>query len=147
MESIPKRLLFLEPFFGGSHRDFAEGLVAHSRHKIDLITLPARAWKWRMRGAALHLIRKIASPGAYQGVIVSDLLSLSDLKTLWGRDFPPALVYFHESQFTYPLAPGEHMDYQFGFTDITTCLPPIEFSSTPAATTTHSSSACRDSSA
>ena len=33
--------LFLEPFFGGSHREFARGLVAHSRHRIDLLTLPA----------------------------------------------------------------------------------------------------------
>jgi hypothetical protein len=32
------------------------------------------------------------------------------------------LVYFHENQLTYPLAPGERMDMQFGFTDITTAL-------------------------
>jgi glycosyltransferase involved in cell wall biosynthesis len=31
-------------------------------------------------------------------------------------------VYFHENQLTYPLAPGEAMDFQFGFTDITTAL-------------------------
>jgi glycosyltransferase involved in cell wall biosynthesis len=36
----------LEPFFGGSHKDFAQGLVSHSRHKIDSVTLPARFWKW-----------------------------------------------------------------------------------------------------
>ncbi|MBW2707028.1 MAG: DUF3524 domain-containing protein, partial [Deltaproteobacteria bacterium] len=35
------KFLFLEPFFGGSHREFAQGLVAHSRHSIDLLTLPA----------------------------------------------------------------------------------------------------------
>jgi hypothetical protein len=40
------RFLFLEPFFGGSHKDFAQGLVSHSRHKIDSVTLPARFWKW-----------------------------------------------------------------------------------------------------
>jgi glycosyltransferase involved in cell wall biosynthesis len=116
------KFLFLEPFFGGSHRDFAEGLAAHSRHRIDLVTLPARFWKWRMRGAALHFYRQIDSPNTYDGLITSDLMSLADFKMLVGADCPPALVYFHENQITYPLAPGESMDVHFGFTDITTGL-------------------------
>ena len=45
-------ILFLEPFYGGSHREFADGLVQHSRQRIELHTLPARFWRWRMRGAA-----------------------------------------------------------------------------------------------
>jgi glycosyltransferase involved in cell wall biosynthesis len=116
------KFLFLEPFFGGSHREFAEGWVAHSRHHLDLLTLPARFWKWRMRGAALHFIGKAPDLAAYDGLIVTDLMSLSDFKALAGGACPPALVYFHENQFSYPLAPGEQMDYQFGFTDITTAL-------------------------
>ena len=116
------KFLFLEPFFGGSHRDFAEGLVAHSQHRIDLLTLPARFWKWRMRGAALYFTNQISSLEKYAGLITTDLMSLSDFKALSNGIFPPALVYFHENQLTYPLAPGEHMDYQFGFTDITTAL-------------------------
>ncbi|MBW1764571.1 MAG: DUF3524 domain-containing protein, partial [Deltaproteobacteria bacterium] len=116
------RFLFLEPFFGGSHRDFAEGLVAHTRHEIDLLTLPARFWKWRMRGAALHFFEKIESIERYDGLITCDLMSVSDLKALLGPACPPILVYFHENQLTYPLAPGESIDFQFGFTDITTAL-------------------------
>ena len=126
----PLRFLFLEPFFGGSHRDFAEGLIAHSRHDIDLVTLPARFWKWRMRGAALHFWGRLQTPAskgghplaAYDGVIASGLMSLSDFKALSGTACPPAMVYFHESQLTYPLAAGETFDAQFGFTDITTAL-------------------------
>jgi glycosyltransferase involved in cell wall biosynthesis len=120
----PKRLriLFLEPFYGGSHRAFADGLTSHSRHRIELVTLPARWWKWRMRGAALHFSRQVADPQAFDLLLTSDLMSLSDLKALWGPRCPKAAVYFHESQLTYPVAPGERMDYQFGFTDITTCL-------------------------
>jgi len=116
------KFLFLEPFFGGSHGDFAQGLISHSRHKIDLVTLPARFWKWRMRGAALYFVKKIPSLKEYKGLITSDLMSLSDFKALWGRFCPPSLVYFHENQLTYPLAPGESRDFQFGFTDITTAL-------------------------
>ena len=116
------KFLFLEPFFGGSHREFAQGLVAHSRHSIDLLRLPARFWKWRMRGAALYFIKKSPSFEGYNGLITTDLMSLSDFKALSNGNCPPALVYFHENQLTYPLAPGEHTDFQFGFTDITTAL-------------------------
>ena len=116
------KFLFLEPFFGGSHRDFAEGLTSHSRHSIDLLTLPARFWKWRMRGAALYFIKKTPSLKDYDGLITTDLMSLSDFKALCRSSCPPSLVYFHENQLTYPLAPGESRDFQFGFTDITTAL-------------------------
>ena len=116
------RFLFLEPFFGGSHRDFAEGWVEHSRHRLELHTLPARFWKWRLRGAALHFAGTLPAPRGYDGLITTDLLALGDLKALWGAACPPALVYFHENQLTYPLAPGERQDLQYGFTGITTAL-------------------------
>jgi glycosyltransferase involved in cell wall biosynthesis len=116
------KFLFLEPFFGGSHKDFAEGLCSYSRHEIDLMTLPARFWKWRMRGAALYFADKITSLKGSQGLITTDLMSLSDFKALRGKECPPSLAYFHENQLTYPLAPDESMDFQFGFTDITTAL-------------------------
>jgi uncharacterized beta-barrel protein YwiB (DUF1934 family) len=45
--------LFLKPFFGGSHREFARGRISHSRYSIDLVTLPARFWKWRLRGLSM----------------------------------------------------------------------------------------------
>ncbi len=116
------KFIFLEPFYGGSHKDFADGLIAESRHHIELVTMPARFWKWRMRGAALYFIKKIKSLSDFQGLITTDLMSLSDFKALSESECPPALVYFHENQITYPLAPNEQMDFQFGFTDITTAL-------------------------
>jgi len=116
------KFLFLEPFFGGSHRDFACGLRDHSRHDITLLTLPARFWKWRMRGAALHFAREMPALQEYAGLITTDLMSLSDLKMLLGARLPPTLVYYHENQITYPLAQGEARDVQFGFTDITSAL-------------------------
>jgi len=117
-----RRFLFLEPFFGGSHRNFAEGLIAHSAHDFDLLTMPAIFWKWRLRGAALYFADKIDDITRYDGIVASDLMSMADFKALMGPDCPPVLVYFHESQFFYPLAPGEKRDFQYGFTDITTAL-------------------------
>ena len=117
-----KRILLLEPFYGGSHKDVADGLKAHSRHHIDLLTLPDRFWKWRLRGAALYWAGRLDAPQAYDGLLTSSLMSLADLNALWGQGCPPTLVYFHENQLSYPLAPGESMDYQFGFTNISTAL-------------------------
>ena len=116
------KFLFLEPFYGGSHKNFVQGLISHSSHIIDLISLPARFWKWRMRGAALYFFNKISSFHDYDGLITTNLMSLSDFKALAGAKFPPSLVYFHENQITYPAAPGKSKDFQFGFTDITTAL-------------------------
>jgi glycosyltransferase involved in cell wall biosynthesis len=116
------RILFLESFHGGSHRQFAEGLCRHSRFEFDLFTLPMRFWKWRMRGAALHFARKVPDPGIYAAMVVTDLLSLADLKALWGSACPPAILYFHESQLTYPLPASESFDVQFGFTELSSAL-------------------------
>ncbi len=116
------RILLVEPFFGGSHKAFAEGLKKYSRHRIELLTLPARFWKWRMRGAAVELADRVRDkkPG-YDAIIATDMLSLAEFKALIpGR--VPVLLYMHENQLSYPLPHGESRDVQFGFTNITSCL-------------------------
>ena len=52
------RILLLSPYHGGSHQAFADGLIKHSSHHIDLLSLPPRFWKWRMRGAGMLLAGK-----------------------------------------------------------------------------------------
>lgn len=116
------QVLFLEPFYGGSHRAFADGLRAASRHHIDVRTMPARFWKWRMRGAALHFAESVQDPERFDVLLLSDLMSLADLRALWGQRCPPAVVYFHENQLSYPVPEGERRDVHFGFTDISTGL-------------------------
>ena len=115
-------ILFLEPFYGGSHREFADGLVQHSRHRIDLHTLPARFWRWRMRGAALHFARAVARPAAFDLLLVTDLMNVADLRAVWGAECPPIILYVHENQLSYPKPEGEQRDFQFAFTDIASAL-------------------------
>ncbi len=116
------RFLFLEPYYGGSHREFADGWRERSRHTIDLVTMPDRFWKWRLRGAAIHLARKVSRPESYDGLIASSMLSLAELRGLWGGRCPPALLYFHENQLTYPVPEGETRDVQFAVTNVTSAL-------------------------
>ncbi|MBU0743228.1 DUF3524 domain-containing protein [bacterium] len=119
------RILFLEPYDGGSHRSFREGLARHSRHSIMALTLPARFWKWRMRGAAVWFADRIAADGATADLIIAtDFLNAADLRGLLRppMDRTPLLLYMHENQLTYPLSPEEEFDFHFGFTNILSCL-------------------------
>jgi len=119
------RILALEPYYGGSHRAFLDGWRDHSRHAVGLLTMPARKWKWRMRGAALtmgEIIGQMRDP--FDLLLVSDYV---DLAALVGTRpdllaAVPRLAYFHENQLTYPVPDEAERDYQYGFTNITTCL-------------------------
>jgi glycosyltransferase involved in cell wall biosynthesis len=112
------KVLFLEPFFGGSHKDFALGFKAHSCHDVTLVTLPDRFWKWRMRGAALYFVNQVKEFSRYDAIIVTDMMDLTDFQSLAGFDLPPVLMYFHENQLSYPLAPRQKRDFHLGFTNI-----------------------------
>lgn len=122
----PLRILAIEPYFGGSHADFLEGLRGASRHRWTLLTLPARKWKWRMRGSAIHFAREAAplAPERFDLVFAGDFLSVADWKALAPPplDRVPVVTFFHENQLSYPLEPGQTRDYQYAFTNLTTCL-------------------------
>ena len=99
------KILFLEPFFGGSHQDFATGFSMHSRHDITLLTLPPVAWRWRMRTASLTFLQKIKSLREYDRVFATDMMDVAQFKALAGPACPPVVLYFHENQMSYPLSP------------------------------------------
>jgi glycosyltransferase involved in cell wall biosynthesis len=126
------RILALEPYLGGSHADFLHGLQTRSRHDWTLLGMPARKWKWRMRGAALHLARESRRAGmaakGFDLVFASDFLSVADWKALAPPDLArlPVVTYFHENQLSYPLEPGQRRDFQYGFTNLVTCLASSE---------------------
>lgn len=120
----------LEPYYGGSHAAFVNTLEQHSRHRITLLSLPARKWKWRMRGAAIWFAEEAdnwvrESDGAPADVILAnDMLSVADLRALLPTDYRnvPIVCYFHENQLTYPIPNEQERDYQYGMTNITSCL-------------------------
>ncbi|MCK5099689.1 MAG: DUF3524 domain-containing protein, partial [Desulfobacteraceae bacterium] len=95
------KILFLESFFGGSHMDFALGLKEYSRHEIEILSLPARNWKWRMRGAALEFARQIENVEKYDLVFATDMMNLADFMALLPVKSIPVILYFHENQLTY----------------------------------------------
>jgi glycosyltransferase involved in cell wall biosynthesis len=121
------RIGAVEPYFGGSHRHFLSDLARHSRHRIELFTLPPRLWKWRVRGAALDIAPRLEAAAGERGFdlfLCSDFVNLPDLRALVGPALRavPVLYYLHENQTTYPLSPDEEFDPYFGFTNVLSCL-------------------------
>ena len=111
------RGLFVEPFFGGSHRAFAEGLVAHGGHELELLTLPGREWRRRMRlGAQLLAERVREVEGEFDFLLVSDMLDLASFLALTRPRFErtPVLLFMHENQLTYPRLRGTKLNSWFG---------------------------------
>lgn len=111
------RGLFVEPFYGGSHRAFADGLRAHSGHEIELLTLPEGEWRRRMRRGAQELAPlAMTLSGDFDFLIATDMLDLPAFLALTRRRFGnvPVLAYFHENQFTYPRLRGTKFNSWFG---------------------------------
>jgi len=123
-------ILLIEPFFGGSHAAWARGLQAHSRHRIELLTLPDRSWKWRMHGGALTLAREFLTRGFAPDVILaSDMLDLTTFLALTreGTAGIPTVAYFHENQLAYPWSPNDPdasngRDRHYGFINLATAV-------------------------
>ncbi len=108
------RVLALEPWYGGSHRRFLDGLAAHSRHDVRLVTMTARTWKWRMQGGAVTLAEKareaMADGWTPDVLLASDMVHVPALLALTRRTLgdTPVVLYLHENQLTYPLRPPRH---------------------------------------
>jgi glycosyltransferase involved in cell wall biosynthesis len=117
------RILLLSPYHGGSHRAFAEGLASASLHEFTILSLPARFWKWRMRGAALLLAdRARRLSGSFDLVVATDMLNLAEFRALSGLGACPHLLYLHENQLAYPLPENDRPDHHFGFINLASAL-------------------------
>ncbi|MFW5994847.1 MAG: tRNA-queuosine alpha-mannosyltransferase domain-containing protein [Spirochaetia bacterium] len=122
------RLLYLEPYYGGSHRAIADAFIDHTGFEVDRLTMPARHWKWRLRGAAYHFVPKIeklerAGNGGWDVVVCSSLLDVSLLRGMWASaPGTPIVQYVHEHQFSYPGRSGLAPDANYPLTDLSSAL-------------------------
>jgi glycosyltransferase involved in cell wall biosynthesis len=123
------RILILEAYDNGSHKQFLNGLTANSRHSFSRLGLPARKWKWRMRGSAIYFAQQLTSGHCpdvndIDLIFTSDMTAVADLRALLPNALKdkPIICYFHENQLTYPIPDEFQRDYQYGFTNITSCL-------------------------
>jgi len=120
--AVPRRRLsvfLVEPYYGGSHRAWADGYRMHSRHDVHLITHPAQFWKWRLQGGHVTLALtagehadRVGSPDV---VLATSMLNLPAFLGAARRSVGDAAVvlYMHESQLSYPLSPLDKSDQTY----------------------------------
>lgn len=122
------KILALEPYHGGSHKGFIDGLSRASGHAWTLLILPAHKWKWRMRHSAITFASeaaKLLNAGErWELLFCSDMLNLAEFAALVPPELAtlPKVIYFHENQLTYPVRLEDERDYQFAMTNLTAAL-------------------------
>ena len=121
------RILMIEPYFTGSHKQWVEGFAKYSTHQIELLTMSGHYWKWRMHGGAVTLARKFNEETLQADLLlVSDMLDLTTFKALTKTRLPVA-VYFHENQLCYPWSETDEdvikeRDNHYSFINYSTAL-------------------------
>lgn len=121
-------ILALEPWYGGSHRNFLDGLTDHSRHDFHAVTMTARFWKWRMHGGAVTMARKAlqALEDGFEPDVIfaTEMVNLPAFLALVRPHFGrvPVVLYLHENQLTYPLASDVERDHTYGYINYLSCL-------------------------
>ncbi len=123
-----KKIIVIEPYYGGSHRAFLDGLTKNLPAEFNLHTLPARKWKWRMRMAAPFFAARVQSGeldlSKAHCLLCSPFLDVAAFRALLPavhRNLP-IYTYFHENQFAYPVQVKDERDIHFALTNFTTAL-------------------------
>ena len=125
MPGNPPRVAVVEPWMGGSHAAFADGLSRSTGLACDVVGLPPRSWQWRMRLASIRLAPALdALDPAPDVLLATDYVNLPALvaaSRVAAR--APAVLYFHENQLTYPRRRGGAKgDPEFGGINLLSCL-------------------------
>ncbi len=127
---IKKNIILLEPFYSGSHQQWAEGFQQYSLHNIQILSLPGRHWKWRMHGGAVSLAKQFNDLKEKPDLILAtSILDLTTFLALTREKSAgiPVTMYFHENQITYPWSPQDRdvkkkRDNHYGFINYTSAL-------------------------
>ena len=121
-------VLAIEPWYGGSHRNFLDGLMKHSKHDFHALTMSARFWKWRMHGGAVTMARKalelIDKQGLPDVIFATDMVNVPAFLALTRQVLSsvPLVLYVHENQLTYPLKEGRERDFTYAYINYLSCL-------------------------
>ena len=124
------KMLLIEPYYTGSHKQWADGYKKYSRHEIKILSMKGQFWKWRMHGGAVTLADEFNKLEWQPDLILStDMLDLSTFLALTRKKSHgiPTAIYFHENQLSYPWSPNdrdilEKRDTHYGFINYSSAL-------------------------
>ncbi|XP_077947175.1 tRNA-queuosine alpha-mannosyltransferase isoform X2 [Gasterosteus aculeatus] len=122
MQSEGPRVLLVEPFYGGSHKQLID-LLQQNISGCSVFTLPAKKWHWRARTAALHFSQTLPICPSHRVLFSSSVLNLCELVAL-RPDLAhlKKVLYFHENQLVYPVRKDQERDFQYGYNQVLSCL-------------------------
>ncbi|XP_063743968.1 glycosyltransferase-like domain-containing protein 1 isoform X3 [Eleginops maclovinus] len=122
MQMEVPRVLLVEAFYGGSHKQLID-LLQQNVSSCTVCSLPAKKWHWRARTAALHFSQTIPTCASYRVLFSSSVLNLCELVAL-RPDLAQLkkVLYFHENQLVYPVRKEQQRDFQYGYNQVLSCL-------------------------
>ncbi|KAI4470878.1 glycosyltransferase-like 1 [Holotrichia oblita] len=117
-----RKVLFVEAFYGGSHKQLLDTLVTNvTNHTI--VTLRPKKWHWRARCSALVLSSLIPLVTTEEVFFISSVVNLAELLGIRpDLQILKKIVYFHENQLIYPVKVIKERDIQYAYNQIVTCL-------------------------
>lgn len=104
------RILLLSAYDAGSHRRWREQLVASQPDfQWEVLALPPRFFRWRIRGNALTWLNDPAIGQPCDLIMATSMVDLVSLKGFHPQlSRTPCLLYMHENQFAYPDSGNQH---------------------------------------
>lgn len=125
--SAAVKVFLVSGYHTGSHRAWAEGYAASSRHDIHLVTMPGAFWKWRLSGGFVSLAEQVEALAAVVGrpdvILATSMVDVAGLRGLvrWAGEIPVAL-FMHENQITYPATGRTRVEQGHGLATWTSLL-------------------------
>ena len=124
------KMLLIEPYYTGSHKQWTDGYKKYSRHEIKILSMKGQFWKWRMHGGAVTLAEEFNRMDWDPDLILAtDMLDLTTFLalTLEKSHGIPTVIYFHENQLSYPWSPEDrdiqkNRDNHYGFINYASAL-------------------------
>lgn len=97
-------VLLVDPFYGGSHKQWAEGWKSHSRHSIHVVGLPGKNWRWRLIGSAPIIAQRMQEVPLPDVIVYSSMANVTAIRGLLPVEWQavPSALYMHENQLVYP---------------------------------------------
>ena len=125
------KILVLEPYYGGSHKQFLDNLQHVVNAEYTFLTLPARKWKMRMQLSAPWFIQCLEEMQLHERefdtVLCSTFIDVSVFRALtqtlhgWNAE-TRYCTYFHENQFAYPNQRNAPSSRQYAAINFSTAL-------------------------
>lgn len=123
-------ILLIEPYYSGSHKQWADNYKRYSNHSVRILSLKGQFWKWRMHGGAITLANEFNKMQWRPDLILAtDMLDLTIFVSLTRKkiDQIPLAIYFHENQLSYPWSSKDRdvkkkRDWHYGFINYSSAL-------------------------